>query len=104
MLYPHFERHRGKFGQVLFSRKTGAVEDIIDKSANCNFTHIWGGISTTYNTIVAFDRSEPTIGNCIKDSVNQGIIFNTSLSEDIYYDCGNMKDYLDLLVSIEVKD
>jgi len=104
MLYPHLERYRGKFGQVLVSRQTGAVEDIIDKSTNCDFPYIWGGISTTYETIIEFNRSEPTIGNCIKNSVNQGIIFNTSLSEDTYYDCGNMKDYFDLLVSIKVND
>jgi CTP:molybdopterin cytidylyltransferase MocA len=104
MLYPHLEVHRGKFGQVLVSQQTGFVLDIIDKSTECDFLHIWGGISTTYETIVGFDRSEPTIGNCIKNSVGEGLIFNTSLSEDRYYDCGNMKDYIDLLMSIRVHD
>ena len=104
MLYPHLEVHRGKFGQVLVSQQTGVVQDIIDKSTDCNFPHIWGGISTTYETIMGFDPSEPTIGNCIKYSVGQGTIFNTSLSEDRYYDCGNMKDYLNFLMSIEFND
>lgn len=102
LLYPHLENHRGKFGQVLVSWQTGTVEDIIDKSLDCNFPHIWGGISTTYETIIGFDRIEPTIGNCIKNSIKQGLTFYTSLSEDRYFDCGNMKDYLDYLLSIKV--
>jgi CTP:molybdopterin cytidylyltransferase MocA len=104
MLYPHLEGHRGKFGQVLVSPQTGTVEDIVDKSTDCDFPHIWGGISITYETIIGFDRSEPTIGNCIKNSVDRGIIFSSSLSEDRYYDCGNMKDYFDFLTSIEVNE
>ena len=104
MLYPHLEDHRGKFGQVLVSREMETVEDIIDKSINCNFPHIWGGISSKYETIVGFNRSEPTIGNCIKDSIKHGLVFYTSITADRYYDCGNMKDYLNYLQSINFND
>lgn len=104
MLYPHLKDHRGKFGQVLASHQTGVVEDIIDKSYDCNFSHIWGGVSSTYENIIGFNRSEPTIGNCIKNSIKEGLVFYSSFTEDRYYDCGNMKDYLDYLLSIKVND
>jgi CTP:molybdopterin cytidylyltransferase MocA len=102
MLYPHLEDHRGKFGQVLVSQKKGEVADIVDKSLDCNYPLIWGGISIVYETVIGFDTTEPTIGNCIKRSIEQGTTFQSYISDDRYYDCGSMKDYLAYLESLQL--
>ena len=100
MLYPYLAEYAGKFGQVLVSEENNEVLDIIDKSLNCNYPFIWGGISLNYETVTNFDPNEQTIGNCIKKSLDERKTFYGVISNDRYFDCGNMEDYLDYLSTL----
>lgn len=100
LLFPFQEKYRGKYGQVNIDPESKVVLEILDKTAECDFPFIWGGVSISRELLVTFDPSESTIGNCIDQQVKLGEVFQGVETQDEYYDCGNMSDYLQYLKAV----
>jgi choline kinase len=81
LAFEYIEMYKGKFGQIDVDSERNIVKDISDKNPDCQYKYIWGGLAISFDLLKHFDSSEPTIGNCLKDLIDDGQIINVTKSK-----------------------
>jgi choline kinase len=87
------EDQAGKLGQVLISRDSSFVLDMIDKDPNCGYRHIWGMMALHRELIEKFNESNSHPGISLGEYLKSGLKISWVETVGDYLDCGTPTEY-----------
>ena len=85
----------GKVGQCKIVNNE--VIDIVDKDKTCSYPYFWGIISWNSNLNNIINPEWQTIGDIVKEAINNGIAVRAIISDSDYYDCGTFDEYFKMI-------